>query len=606
MSRKLRKLTIRELVTLPSFYSPAVSWNKNRVAFYQDVTGRIELCVLDLSSLNIRQISHGELSKSICTGPIWSRDDRYLVVTKDHDGDEQHDVYAFDLATGEFLPVTQSSGQNYPVEMSSDNKELLFLSTRDGQLNLYVISWGTKDIRRLTAFANPVLGGMWSHDGEWIYFPANESRDLRNVDIYRIMCNGSGLEKFWSMGNGSREDISEVSPNGQWLGVNSDATGVNQPGVMKLSTKEIFWLGDGVHEEYAPRFSPDGNFVLTTINFDATLSPRLYDLDLKTKLQDPNLPAGVVSSGQFLDNGDIFFVHSDPIHRPRMLRYNLTERLHSVLLDAHYGSVDRKSLSFAEYISYQSFDGMTIYGVLWKPKGITADKKVPAVIFIHGGPGGQDFLDFDLYAQVFCSLGFAVFQPNYRSSMGYGKEFFEANLKDWGGGDLQDIAYAANYLKNLSWIDGNSIVVSGGSYGGYLTYMAMVMAPEKWKAGIAWIGITDLAKLYESSMPHFKYFLRYFMGDPEENEDLWRDRSAITHAANLQAPLLIIHGISDPRCPIEQARLFRDKLTELNFTEGEHFDYEELTEEGHGSADQEQKIRIFELMADFLERKARQ
>lgn len=133
----------------------------------------------------------------------------------------------------------------------------------------------------------------------------------------------------------------------------------------------------------------------------------------------------------------------------------------------------------------------------------------------------------------------------------------------------------------------------------------MVAAPEIWKAGIAWMGITDLRKLYDSSMPHFKYILRYFMGDPEENAELWRNRSAITHAANLAAPLLIIHGVSDPRCPIEQARLFRDKLIELNFNEGEHFEYEELIKEGHGSVDQEQKIRIFELMAGFLERKAK-
>ncbi|MEK7560943.1 MAG: S9 family peptidase [Patescibacteria group bacterium] len=601
----VRKLTIRELVTLPSFYAPTVSWNKDKVAFYQDVTGRIELYILDLCGLGIRQVSNGELPKTIRTGPIWSRDDRYVIVTRDRDGDEQHDIYAFDLVAGEFFSVTQSPGQNYPAEMSPDNKEFLFLSTRDDQLNLYVLSWENKEVRRMTEFSNPVFDGTWSHDGEWIYFPANESQDLRNVDVYRVRRNGSDLEKFWNMRNGSREDISEISPCGHWLGINSDAVGINQPGVMNLDTKEIFWLGDGVHEEYAPRFSPDGKLVLTTINVDATLSPCLYDLGARTKLQDPCLPAGVVSSGQFVENGDIFFVHSDPTHRPRMLMYHPTEQSHAVLFDAYYGSVDRESFSSAEYVSYRSFDEIAIYGVLWKPKGMQPGKNVPAVIFIHGGPGGQDFVDFDLYAQVLCCAGFAVFQPNYRSSMGYGKEFFEANLKDWGGGDLQDIVHAADYLKSLCWVDKDRITVAGGSYGGYLTYIAMVAAPEIWKAGIAWMGITDLRKLYDSSMPHFKYILRYFMGDPEENAELWRNRSAITHAANLAAPLLIIHGVSDPRCPIEQARLFRDKLIELNFNEGEHFEYEELIKEGHGSVDQEQKIRIFELMAGFLERKAK-
>lgn len=273
-----------------------------------------------------------------------------------------------------------------------------------------------------------------------------------------------------------------------------------------------------------------------------------------------------------------------------------------MLKDAEYGSIDRHDLATAEYVLYHSFDKKEIFGILWKPKDANTKKLAPAVILVHGGPGGQNFLDFDLYAQVLCSSGFAVFQPNYRSSSGYGKEFLEANLNDWGGGDLQDIVHAAKYLANVAWIDRKRIAIAGGSYGGYLTYMAAVKTPEIWRACIAWIGITDLHKLYENSMPHFKYFLRYFMGDPEQNQALWRDRSAITHVRNFKGPLLIVHGVSDPRCPIEQARIFRDKLVELGFREGADFEYIELREEGHGSNDPEQKVRIFELFTDFLER----
>jgi dipeptidyl aminopeptidase/acylaminoacyl peptidase len=195
-----------------------------------------------------------------------------------------------------------------------------------------------------------------------------------------------------------------------------------------------------------------------------------------------------------------------------------------------------------------------------------------------------------------------VIQPNVRGSTGYGVEFRDLNRMDWGGGDLEDVAGAAAYLKALPEVDSARVGVWGGSYGGYMTFMAMTKKPNLWKAGVAWVGITDLKKLYDSSMEHFKYYLKLQMGDPEENADLWKDRSAINFAQQMTAKLLIVHGVNDPRCPIEQARIFRDRLVELGKVEGRDFEYVELGEEGHGSTDIAQKIRSYRLLVDFMKR----
>jgi dipeptidyl aminopeptidase/acylaminoacyl peptidase len=146
------------------------------------------------------------------------------------------------------------------------------------------------------------------------------------------------------------------------------------------------------------------------------------------------------------------------------------------------------------------------------------------------------------------------------------------------------------------------MVVFGGSYGGYMTFMAVTKKPSLWRAGVAWVGVTDLARMYAKSMEHFKYFLREQMGDPEANAALWADRSAVNFAQNLRAKLLIVHGVNDPRCPVEQARIFRDRLLELGRKEGEDFEYVELADEGHGSSDADQKIRTFRILADYLDR----
>jgi dipeptidyl aminopeptidase/acylaminoacyl peptidase len=135
--------------------------------------------------------------------------------------------------------------------------------------------------------------------------------------------------------------------------------------------------------------------------------------------------------------------------------------------------------------------------------------------------------------------------------------------------------------------------------------MQMLQYPELYAAGISQVGITDLKALYEESMPHFKTTLERYLGTPEENEDLYEERSAVTHVENLAAPLCIIHGVNDPRCPISQARIFRDALVDEGYDEGEDgdFEYTELGEEGHGSTDIDNKIRSFELVADFLKRR---
>ena len=221
---------------------------------------------------------------------------------------------------------------------------------------------------------------------------------------------------------------------------------------------------------------------------------------------------------------------------------------------------------------------------------------------VHGGPTAQWFRGFDPFAQFLVDRGLVVIEPNIRGSTGYGVEFRDAALKDWGGDDLEDVAAAAGYLKTLPYVDPERLVVFGGSYGGFMTFIAATKKPDLWRAAVAWVGISDLHKLYEKSMEHFKYYFREQMGDPEKDRALWRDRSAIEFADALRAKLLMVHGVNDPRCPVDQSRIFRDRLIELGRKEGEDFEYVELGDEGHGSTDIAQKIRTFNILADYLER----
>jgi dipeptidyl aminopeptidase/acylaminoacyl peptidase len=330
--------------------------------------------------------------------------------------------------------------------------------------------------------------------------------------------------------------------------------------------------------------------------------PVLYDVETGAARELKLEPGISQIVGWYDDDRRLLVAYQSETRRNELASYDLRTDKLETLLAAEYGSIDRSAFVRGEHIYYPTFDGQKIPAIVYRPRDIEPGEKLPAIVHVHGGPTAQWFRGFDPFAQFLADRGFVVIEPNIRGSTGYGTRFRDAALKDWGGADLEDVAAAAAYLKTLPYVDASRLVVFGGSYGGFMTFIAATKKPELWRAAVAWVGISDLHKLYAKSMEHFKYYFREQMGDSEKDRALWRDRSAIEFADRLKAKLLMVHGVNDPRCPVEQSRIFRDRLLELGRVEGKDFEYVELTDEGHGSSDIQQKIRTFRILADYLER----
>lgn len=599
------RIPLDELAGLPSVYFVTPDWDRTRYAFYWDRSGRMELYTAGLPGGEPEQVSHGEVPRSLRAGFAWSRDGRRIVFAKDRDGNEQHDLHALDLDTGRVEILTDTPhAQEIPVEFSPDDRYLSMRSNRDGQMNLYRLRPDGSEVTPLTRLENPVRdGGIWSPDGTRLAFCANETDELKNADVYVVNADGSGLRRVLQVAVGSIESVAQWLPDGRRLAITSDASGVDRPGVVDVDTGEARFLGTDGIEEWASGVSDDGRLLLAFRNRDAMIRPVVYDIE-SGEVRVLDLPAGVCSGGHFvLDDTALLLVHASPTTRNEVLLYDLASDDVTVLLKAAYGSIDPQAFVAPTSVHYPSTDGLDINALLYAPERIEDGQGLPAVVSVHGGPTGQFSRGFDPYAQFLVDQGFVVLEPNVRGSTGYGVAFRDMNRYDWGGGDLEDVAAGAAYLKTLPYVDPDRIGVFGGSYGGYMTLMQVVKKPDLWKAGVAWIGISDLKRLYAKSMEHFKYYLRWQMGEPGENEALWRDRSALTHAGNLRAKLLLVHGENDPRCPVEQSRLFRDRLVELGYEEGEDFEYVELAGEGHGSSDIAQKVRTYRLLSDFMTRR---
>lgn len=598
---------------LPSIYFPSTSFDGRQLAFYWDKTGMMELYVIDLADSSRQQISNGNVPRSLRAGFIWSRDSSLIVFAKDVGGNEQHDLYSLDVASGEARQLTDMpTAQDYPVEFSPDDDWISILSNRDGQLNLYKLRSDGSQAIQLTDFATPVTGGYWSPDGRQLAIEANEADDLRNSDIYVVDADGSQCRRVLGVQEGSKESISGWLPDGQRLAITSDAGGVNRPGIFDLQSATIDWLGiDGI-EESAVGLSKKGAQLATLRNHDASVTVVIYDLETGSE-RILGIESGLAHWPQFANNDStVVAAQASPTSHRELLSFDLATGEERTLIPVDYGAIDPSMFVGSKHVHYNSNDGLSIPALLYVPENLVPEDLVPedlpeeatapAVVIIHGGPTSQFFRGFDPFVQVLVNRGYVVLQPNVRGSTGYGVEFRDMNLNDWAGGDLEDIAAGVEYLQSLGIVDPARIAVFGGSYGGYMTFMAMVKKPDLWAAGVAWIGITDLHRLYEKSMEHFKYYLRSLMGDPTENAKLWRDRSPINFADNLTAKLLIMHGINDPRCPIEQSRIFRDRLLELGYKEGSDFEYIEFADIGHASSDIDQKTHIYRIITDFLDR----
>ncbi|QSG02223.1 S9 family peptidase [Natranaeroarchaeum sulfidigenes] len=606
---------IEELASLPTLAHPTVSPDGTEIAFYYDVTGRNELHVLDVETGETTQWSAGEVPRNARWFVRWDDDGRRVLYHLDEDGNEQNDVHALGR-DGDAEPVLEMDGQ---VIISDVHGDTLFVgSSRDGQMNLYRHDLSSGETEKLTDYERAVWGAHVSPDGEQIAYATNETDDYDNKDVYIASSDGSDARNL-EIGEVGAEAIPvDWGPDGERLLVVDNTEDLGRVGVYNLGSDDVTWFGTGEYEEGGVTFHPDGERIVASRDRDAVSVPVVYDLDSEEG-RELDVPEGVASFGQtgevVLADGRLVFQHTTPTQRPELVAYDLETDEYEVLVEAEYGPFEPHDFADAEYFTVESdgvpetpakavehdpYDELEIGALLYD----SGERPSPLIVNPHGGPRARDSKSFDLYTQVLVSQGYSVLQINYRGSTGRGREFVETLIDDWGGAEQGDVAVAAEHVIEYDWIDEDRVVVFGGSYGGYSAYWQVVQYPDLYDAGIAWIGLTDLEEMFETTMPHFRTeLMEKYLGTPEENPDLYAERSPITHAENLDAPLFLVHGVNDRRVPVSQARLFRDRLDELGYEDGAGYEYRELGEEGHASSDQDQKLRMFRLLTDFLDRR---
>lgn len=598
----MRGLDIEELARAPGLYPwPGafdVSPDGKLVAFVWNKSGQWDVYLApvaggepDGGSLCI---TSGPESK---IAPRWSPDGRTLAYVQDHQGDELFDIWLYDARTGAHRNLTPDSPDAiYPmVSWSPDGARLAFTSNRSGKFAVYTLPVEGGAATLVCDHPYSDFSPEWSPDGKWIAFPAL----VTGQDTHLFLAPADGGEVRRVAGPDGPIDAAwpRWSPDSRRLAFVSRASGKSDVGVYDLESGALTWLADPEWEAYWPDWSPDGRRLVYALNRDGNYDLAIRDLESGEQLSLAIGP-GIHAYPRFLPGGEaLIFTYQGAGHPPDLWVAAFTERVrYRQLTQSLPASLADAAFVTPRVVRYTGFDGRSIAALLYQPG--RGEPPYAAVVFIHGGPSAQQTNVWEPAIQHLVSQGYLVLAPNYRGSTGYGKAFQELNRFDLGGGDLKDVIAGAEYLVSAGLADPRRLAVTGGSYGGYLTMMALTKDPERWAAGVCIVGFLNWVTEYENEREDLKYWDLQNMGDPVKDADRYYDRSPIHFMDRIQAPVLFLHGANDPRCPLEEMEQAVDVLARL----GKPYEFKVYPDEGHSFRRIENKVDAFRRRAEFLER----
>jgi dipeptidyl aminopeptidase/acylaminoacyl peptidase len=579
-------------------------------------------------------------------GASWSPDKARILVSSNLSG--IWNAYAVPAAGGDPVPLTQSTGNsNFAISYFPADERILFSSDEGGNelTHVYVREpdGSTKDLtpgKKLKAS----FGG-WAGDDRSFFVSTNE-RDERYFDLYEIAADGYSKALFYRNTEGF--ELGPVSRDKRYLALVKPRTTSDSDIYLHdrqtKTTKNITAHSGSVNNVPAD-FSPDGSTLLFVSDkgreFAALQSYTIASgevSDVYTQDWDI-LGADYSKSGKYLT----VYVNEDSRSTGRVLDAatlepvpfaappNATVRGISVARDdsaiAFYSSdgsvpadlyagalagtptrvtnalnpaIRREDLVVPSVVRFTSYDGLEVPGLLYKPHQASPQVPAPALVMVHGGPGGQAQVGYDPLTQALVNHGYVVYDINNRGSSGYGKTFFAMDDRKHGEADLGDVVASRKMLIDTGYVDPARIGIIGGSYGGYMVLAALTLQPDAFAVGVDFFGISNWLRTLSSIPPwwaSFKEALYAEMGDPKTDSERLHRISPLFNASKIKAPLMVLQGANDPRV----LKVESDEIVDAAKKNGVPVEYIVFPDEGHGFLKKENEIRGYTAILQFLD-----
>lgn len=585
-----RPVPLDDIGVTRSLYDAVWSIDGKQVFIATDLTGRVNIWRMDANGSWPVQLTQSDDAQS---GLAVSRDGKWLYFTQDVGGNEYPDIYRVPVGGGTVENLTNTPDRREDSMLAGPAGGLVALSTKlktEGQTNVAVMD-ATGQIRALTAEKDPAYNWAavaWIDGGKAIV--ANRTNVEGTVsEVWRIDVATGGATKLLAKPK-TLYQATGATPDGATLAITTDeGTGQLHAGVYAVASKKWRWLPATPWEESSDIITPDGKTMIVRTNNDGRSTLSRVDLATMAKADlalDPGRN-GTVGLQPVSPDGTRMFVTRSGADSPTTLySYDLAANSATALAPTAMASLTPALLPKSAIVTYKSFDGTPISAVVTIPFNLKRDGSNPAIVLPHGGPTGQAQDGFSRYATAFATRGYVVIQPNFRGSTGYGKAFQEANVKDLGGGDLKDTVAAKSFLVQSGYVDPKRVGIFGGSYGGFMTLMAIGRTPDEFAAAVQWFGIINWRTMYRDQDELLRAYQRALLGTPDENPDVYDASSPLTYIKAAKAPLLSLQGENDIRVPRGQAQEVADILKAKGNTVETVF----YAAEGHGFQKRETQL----------------
>ncbi|MGB7924295.1 MAG: S9 family peptidase [Pyrinomonadaceae bacterium] len=538
--------------------------------------------------------------KQQVTNPRLSPSGDSIIFGSDYGGNERYDLFRFDLKTKKTEALTQTKEiSETQHRFSPDGKWLALEADPDIQFRpqIFVMELATAKRRQLTKGKVPAYRPVWSHDGKQI--AATRTGDEQNGDLLIISVADGAVKEIKPPADGFIIWAIEFSPDSrQLLARTKNKQGFYQLALVDVSTGSSKRIGPEQWDVDEAVWSEKAG-----IFFTRNVSGR-YSLwrmlTAEAAAEEVIAPRGVVRDLDISrDGARLSFIREDATQPAEIYLYTLATKQTEQLTRSLPKRIDPSRLSEAEPFKIKSFDGTQVEGFVYKPRAdavAQSARPLPAVAYIHGGPNGQSVEDFSPFVQALTQAGFVVVEPNYRGSTGYGKAYEDLNNKDWGGGDRKDVRAVLEHFIEQGLIDRDRIGITGGSYGGYMTLIALAKDPDFYRAGADSYGMFDLVEDYNLTKDRFGLWYETEMGTPETHAELFADRSAIRFLDRIKAPLIVFQGANDTNVPQHES----DKMVEALKKMGRKVEYVVYADEGHGFTRRPNRIDNMQRTVSFF------
>ncbi len=580
-------------------------------------------------------------------GSSFSPDEKTILFTSNKSG--IYNAYTVRVTGGEPTPVTDSKDNAIlAISFFPSGERILYSSDKGGNeiSHLYVRN-ADGTVRDLTPVDTAKAQFYaWSYDEKSFFYGCNQ-RDRRFMDIYEMEV--ATLAPGMIYKNEGGYQFGEISDDERYLAFVKPMTTSNSdiylydrgtgelkqltphegevsyaPATFSVDSKSLYYLTDEASEfKYLKRydiasghsgkiaamnwdisyayFSRHGKYRVMGINNDGKTEIRIFDTAANQTVKLPRLPEAEISSLNISKSEKLMTFYLNGSRAPNNLYvYDFATKRHAQLSATMNPEIDQRDLVAAKVVRYPSFDGVAIPAIYYRPQQLGPGEKAPALVWVHGGPGGQSRVGYSPLIQYLVNHGYAIMAVNNRGSSGYGKTFFKMDDLKHGEEDLADCVAAKKFLAASGEIDTSKIGIIGGSYGGYMVLAALAFQPEAFAVGVDIFGVANWLRTLQSIPPWWEAFreaLYKEMGNPATDEEYLRRISPLFHANKISKPLLVLQGANDPRV----LKVESDEIVDAVKKNGVTVEYLVFDDEGHGFDKKENEIKGYQAILSFLD-----